>query len=172
MIQETDKQLEQAAIGLWTPKARVICFDCHGNTINRGFGNITVLNAAEMEEQNTPVPVKEGKRITTCEKCKRAIQLYKSIAVEHNVMLALREAGIDANMHQTGGMNSACGIDSHNGGYFLITYDWDGDGMFVVGEYDKEGERLESFFQSDKPDELVDHIISLGTIKLIEKGGS
>jgi hypothetical protein len=172
MKQETIKQTEQAAIGIWTPNARVICFDCHGNTFNRGLGNITILDAAEMEEQNTAVPLKEGKRITACDKCKRAIQLSNSTAAEHNIMLSLREAGIDSKMHQTGGMNSACGINTE-GGYFLVTYNWDGDGMFAVGEYDEEGECLDNpdYFLTDAHDELVAHIISIGKIKRIAQEG-
>ncbi|MGU3473106.1 hypothetical protein ACLBWT_18410 [Paenibacillus sp. D51F] len=164
---------ELAAMGLWTPRAEVLCFDCHGNTFYRGFGESLVLDEAEMAEKNTPVPVKEWNRITSCNKCSRLIQLDDSIAAEHNLVVVLREAGMDAEMHQTGGMNSACGINLINGGYHLVTYNWDGDGCYVVAEFDSEDTWINdpNYFVTDSYDEMVAYIKSLVKVKRIEKEG-
>jgi hypothetical protein len=103
----------------------------------------------------------------------RSIQLNDNTAAEHNVMLSLREAGIDAQMHQTGGMNSACGVKTTSDGYFLVTYNWDGDGFYVVGEYDIEGAWIDNpqYFVTLSQDELVNHVVSLGNIIQIAQEG-
>lgn len=118
-----------AAMGIWMPHARVICFDCHGNTFPLGINGTRVLTEAEMALENKPTPVRPNYAVTACETCGKGIQVFKSVANEHNIVLSLRAAGISAQMVQTGGMNSACGVHTASGGYYFVTFDFDSDGI-------------------------------------------
>jgi hypothetical protein len=150
-----------AVRGIWTPSANVLCFGCHGNTFNRGMGNKLVVDDTEMQKYNTAGSLEKGYGITKCDRCGCDVQLDDSVASEHNIMFRLREAGLAAEMYQTGSMSSACGISTESGGYYLITFNWDGDGHFVVGEYDAEGCFVDNpnYFVTQSMDDLVEHVV-------------
>jgi hypothetical protein len=138
----------------------VLCYECHGfkfpKTISdgdRGFKTIEIeLSEFEQKRCTTPLPIEEGKRITFCDKCGQDIQVYDTVAVEHNLVKKLRDFGIDAFMEQTGGMNSACCVYKKYMGplekdtyppYFMATFNWDGDDVWYIGSYDELGDWVE-----------------------------
>ena len=129
--------------GVWTPWAQVLCYDCHGNE--------NLPNPKTDEEWariTTPQPLAEGNAVTFCDDCHVDIQVYDSVAYEHELVYALRERGFNAVMAQTGGMMSACSIEPSEalrgaGGpddisEILVTYDFDGDGLYWMGVYDND----------------------------------
>lgn len=161
--------MEKAKKGLWTPNANVVCYDCHGNTFRQFHGEIKVLSSEVMSQYRQQLEVEEGNLITICDSCKEPIQVYDSVAGEHNLTLMLQAVGINASMWQTGGMNSACGIQKANGkeeDYYLITYNSDGDNMFWLGSF-TDGEYVEEFHTLDI-DMMVKHIQGLKDVSLIK----
>ncbi|MBR5259365.1 MAG: hypothetical protein IKV48_02675, partial [Eggerthellaceae bacterium] len=131
---------ENVKRGVWTPWAQVLCYDCHGNE--------NLPNPKTDEEwarMTAPRPVADGNAITSCDNCGAHVQMDESVAYEHELVLALRERGFDAEMRQTGGMVSACGIEPSEmlkgaGGpddisEILVTYD---EGSYWMGVYDND----------------------------------
>ena len=126
--------------GVWTPWAQVICYDCHGNE------NLPEPKTEEEWARMTaPQPLIDGNAVTFCDDCHTDIQVYDSVAYEHNLVAALRERGFDAVMEQTGGMMSGCSItpseelraggDPDGIGEILITYEED---SYWMGVYDND----------------------------------
>jgi len=129
--------------GVWTPWAQVLCYECHGNE------NLPDPKTdAEWARMIEPVQLMEDKAVTFCDGCHTDIQVYDSVAYEHNLVKALKDRGFDAVMAQTGGMMSACSITpsedlQKNGGpdgigEILITYNDSGDNLYWMGVYDND----------------------------------
>lgn len=154
--------------GIWTPTARVICFECHGPVFPRKTYRV---GADEWLAVTTPKRLEEDNDITKCDTCECDIQLEEGIAQEHNLVLKLREVGIDAHMEQTGGMCSAACIEKKDGGYYYVTAGVDSDYQFVMGEYDNEGEWMEDSANERQFEELENmfiYIKSLDNVKELE----
>lgn len=136
-----------ARIGVWTPAAAVWCVECHGpNFPGKQFDT----SSKEWEETiNDVYTLNVGQAITTCRKCGNVIIIRDSVAEENNLVLRLQKLGIDAEMTQTGGMNSACEVNRMDGGFYWITYNFDGDGYWWVASYDREGELEENDYSSN-----------------------
>lgn len=152
--------------GIWTPNAKIVCVACHGRRVNRGFGNIHMIPESDLYPQD----LEEGNGITNCDKCGEPVQIEDGMALEHKLAAKLRFHGISAEMWQTGGMNSACGIDKDSEDqYALVTYNWDGDNMFYLGNYNSEGEWVEADDYSTKHfDEMVEFILKMKGLKRIK----
>ena len=129
--------------GVWTPWAQVLCYDCHGNE--------NLPNPKTEEEwahMVAPQPLADGNAVTFCDGCHTDVQVYDSVAYEHNLVAALRDCGFDAAMEQTGGMMSGCSItpseelQGEKGpddiGEILITYNDSGDNLYWMGVYDND----------------------------------
>lgn len=152
--------MQKAKLGIWTPWAQVICYECHGFTFPKtisdgehGFKTVErTISEFEQKRNTTLLPLEENQAITFCDKCGQAIRTYDSVANEHNLVKALRDLGIDAYMEQTGGMNSACSVYKNFIGpfekdsyppFFMATFNIDGDNKWYIGSYDELGEWLE-----------------------------
>lgn len=165
----------KAKSGIWTPWARVVCYECHGPTFkNRDYDPETgswhdrTLTEEQWEQVRTELEVDEGKRITSCDKCGQKIQVDDSIAAEHNMASRLKEAGIDASMAQTGGMCSACEINvADDDGWYYATYNFDGDEKWWICQYDKEGalRNYDDNFTSISDDEAFNYITGRDDVK-------
>jgi hypothetical protein len=166
----------KAKNGLWTPWAMVICYKCHGPE----FGGITLrtLSESQMELEDQVIAIKERNKVTFCDKCGCDIQVDSSVAEEHNFVRALRAAGLDADMEQTGGMNSACVLYKNHMGplnenefdpIYYVTYDWDGCGQYAISGSDEEQQWVEGEdFQTDTFDEMVEYIKTLTNVRKLE----
>lgn len=134
--------------GVWTPWAQVLCYDCHGNE--------NLPNPKTDEEwarMVAPQPLADGNAVTFCDGCGADVQVYDSVAYEHNLVAALRDRGFDAVMAQTGGMMSGCSItpseelrkngDPEGIGEILITYNDSGDDQYWMGVYDNDASSAE-----------------------------
>ena len=135
---------DKVRMGVWTPWAQCLCFDCHTNE---------KLPRPKTEEEwrriTQPQDLKHINAVTFCDSCGINIQLNKSVAYEHNLVAALQERGVDAVIAQTGGMHSAASIATSDQVYgqggpdkacdVYVTYDFDGDGKYWLGVYDDEG---------------------------------
>lgn len=169
--------------GIWTPWALVVCYECHGPKFPRtratanGLENYDhELLASEWIEATTPKEIMEDYDVTFCDQCGQAIQTYRSVANEHNMVKKLREAGKHAEMWQTGGMCSGVGIirkfdrlldEGEESPHYLATYDFDGDGLWLFGKYDENGEWIED--SEDAPviktfDEAFKYIMSFDDV--------
>lgn len=165
---------EEVKPGIWTPKAKVICYECHGPTFkNRDFDPETrtfsdkTLSQEEWEKVISETEVKEGYIVTLCDDCGEEIQVDESVAAEHNLVLRLKEAGIDAAMAQTGGMNSACEINTSDKGWYLATYNFNGDDQWWICRYDKDGEHVDVHddFNTPSNDEAFNYITKQDDVK-------
>lgn len=147
--------------GVWTPTAAVLCLACHGPQFReKVFGDL------EWQAMTSPLPIERNNRITYCDHCGDPIQIQASICGEHNLMRDLRKEGIDANMWQTGGMNSAVGITKSQYKledvideiipHYLITYDSDGDNRYVLID-----ETHQTTFSTESATHMFLHILSL-----------
>jgi hypothetical protein len=167
VLQMTNEK--QGLKGIWTPWALVLCYKCHGNTFDRGFGDVKVIDAETMEKYEALVSPKEHEALTPCDKCGRHIVLPDSIAVEHNMALELKLAGIDAHLEQTGGMCDALCVQAVDGGYYYMTYNFDGDNGYYLSKFDNESEWLEDFAtQTETYEEMLETIKALSDLKPLE----
>jgi hypothetical protein len=181
-------QMSKAKMGIWTPWALVLCYECHGPKFPRHRVNDDgeferyehTLSEFEWKRNTTPLAIEEGKAITYCDKCGQAIQTYDSVAEEHNLVKALRDFGVDASMDQTGGMNSACTIRKDfqgplqvYGDYpkYMVVYNIDGDNVFYFEEYDEDDEWIEASSKSfEELDDVVKHVLELEDVAKITEG--
>ena len=65
------------------------------------------------------------------------------MAYENSLAETLKEAGLNAYMAQTGGMNSAVEMLTKNNGFIWITYNTCGEDEWLLGLYDEEGDYLD-----------------------------
>jgi hypothetical protein len=149
-VEETLHEISRKARpGIWTPWAEVLCVICHGTKFPSGELSVDKLN-----EMMTPTYIEKDCGMTSCGKCGVAIQLDDQIAEEHNIVIRLKELGFDANMEQTGGMNSAASVYLDNGKtydpegdlqnpWIYITWNMDGCGEYVASMFDEQGEWVE-----------------------------
>lgn len=172
--------------GIWTPWAMILCYGCHGfdfpriEKVDDGSYKQVTHTISEFEQKRVmkDLPLEDGQAITKCDKCGCEVRLARSIAVEHNLALRLREFGVDSYMAQTGGMNSACSVarkwpepvsDEVADPEYLIMYDLDGDGKFSISRFDPDTVYDESFdVMVDTFDEALKVILELDDIKYIE----
>lgn len=150
----------EAKIGVWTPWAVILCCECHGPEFPKQTFDV---ESEEWQRFITPQELKEGNGLTHCDRCKEEIQLDEDIAKEHEVMFALLDKGIIAEMEQTGGMNHALTIPAESGTYYL-TYNFDGDGLWWCSELDEEYAPLGEAFWIEE-EELLDSIEELEGIQ-------
>jgi hypothetical protein len=117
--------------GIWTPAAQVLCLTCHGPQL--GFGRDKPTNGYESRETAVERAV-----YFRCDQCGRSTHVDWE-SVDYLAMLRdqLRDAGLVAEMEQTGGMCPALACGSYR-----IYYDEDHDGVFCMSEIDSEGEHL------------------------------
>ena len=150
---------KEYALGIWTPSARVLCYDCCG------YQSAMRTSEEEFNNRKGMYPLKEENEVTFCDSCGKEIQLFDEVALEHNLVKNLKEKGIDASMYQSGGMCSTCWIELKDGGhilakgsknegfykgYFCERYDNEGDYM---------GEEYSFFCETEK--EMINYIDSL-----------
>jgi hypothetical protein len=63
-------------------------------------------------------------------------------------------------------MNSACEISTKDEGWYLATYNWDGDKNWIVCRYDKEGEPINlDGFIGTTDDEVFNYITHQNDVK-------
>lgn len=156
--------MTEAKEGVWTPHGIVTCVICHGPE----FPHKTFeVDSEEWEYFKHPSELREGKAVTLCHYCKDEIQVYETVAREHNMVLRLQQAGVDATMAQTGGMNSAGEIPATYDSYYLFTWDFVGNDKWWLVLYDSEGEDLgEKYWLSTELDDILfEHIITLKDVK-------
>lgn len=158
----------KAAHGIWTPYAKILCYECHGDTFPHCKYNPEtdkfedkVLDSEKFIKMSTPEAIEEGKAVTTCNNCNKPVQIYESVAFENNLVNILKEEGINAYMSQTGGMNSAAEILTKDDGFIWITYDVCGDNEWLVGIYDEEGDFSGEQYMTHDLDELLEYIRTL-----------
>lgn len=139
--------------GDWTPSGKVICINCESEALE---------------------PLEEGNRVTVCDRCGKQIQLNDQVAGEHELALELRGLGVDASMWQLGGMCSAVGINRIGGqeeDYYLITYNMDGDGLYLLGYY-ANGDYIEdNSYSTEDKQEMIRYVLSMTNFKRITEGG-
>ena len=161
----------KAKLGIFTPYAKVICFKCHGSE----FPNKELSNEA-MEDMDNPVALKKGNHFTRCDSCGSFVQLNKSVAQEHNIALELTELGYESELHQTGGMNSACSIsinipqitEDEEQPYYYMTYNFEGDDAYVIYGYNADGSTIEdSGYQCESYEKMLKHILNISNLKKI-----
>lgn len=87
--------------GVWTPWAAVLCCDCHDKAPQADFRMGTVERLPEA-----------GEALTFCDDCESECIVSAPVARLHNLIPALRDAGLDADMEQTGGMCWALAVES------------------------------------------------------------
>ena len=128
---------QQFTRGIWTPWAEVLCLDCHGTKVADKPMKPQVVD--ELKEIRTGKPG-DDHGLTHCDRCGKLIAVREEVANEHNLVMCLRENGINAKMVQTGGMCSGCEISLKDNGYLLATNgDVKGDD-FLLARYTKDGE--------------------------------
>lgn len=147
------KHNKKTPLGIWTPKAEVLCFKCHGKKI----GKVT-LSDEEFKKQLEPIDLQEGKDITSCCRCGEEIQIYKPIAVENELVLTLRGYSVDANLAQTGGMNSSVEIKMPHNRIMSITFDEECNNEWFISFYDEEYELEDENFTTENYKELLEYI--------------
>ena len=104
--------------GLWTPFAQILCWPCHGYDV-RQCGQTKVYSPDLPQLQ--PREIGDYEAVAVCDKCGTKIWLDEDVAREQEAVLALRKAGYEASMQQTGGMCSAAGVLFKDGRYVFIT---------------------------------------------------
>lgn len=160
--------------GIWTPNAKVLCYECHGkrfphskyNSETGKFEDV-VLNEEEFKDMDTGKFVIAGYAVTKCNQCQKDIQLQEEVAYENSLAETLKEAGLNAYMAQTGGMNSAVEILTKNNGFMWITYNTCGEDEWLLDLYDEEGDYLDESYMTHDLEELLDYIFKLREDNLI-----
>ena len=161
----------KAKLGIFTPYAKVTCFKCHGSEFQ-----YKILTNEEMGEMDNPIALKSGNLFTRCDSCSTVIQLNESVAAEHNIALELNELGYESELHQTGGMNSACSIYINNPGiledeeqpYYYMTYNFEGDDGYVIYGYNADGSTIEdSGYNCHTYEDMLKYILNIPNLKKI-----
>lgn len=150
---------KEYALGIWTPSARVLCYDCCG------YQSSMRTSEEEFNSRKGMYPLKEENEVTFCDSCGKEIQLFDEVALEHNLVKNLKEKGIDASMYQSGGMCSACWIDLKDGGHILAKGS-ENEGFYkgyFCERYDNEGDYMgeEYSFFCETEKEMINYIDSL-----------
>ena len=166
------KEEVKVPFGIWTPDAKVLCYECHGNifsnvkysTKTNKFEDV-VINDEEFKKANTPESLKNVYSITKCNICNKDIQVYDEVANENNLCYELKNHNIKAYMAQTGGMKSALEIPLANEGFIWVTYDTNGDNDWLLCFYNKDGEYLDKCFSTLDKNELLDYILKMNNLK-------
>lgn len=150
----------KAKRGVWMPTAAVLCLECHGPNFPRYSHDPF---SEEWEELIRPTEIEEGKAVTFCDRCREDIQVYESVAFEHNMVGLLQRNGVKAEMEQTGGMNSAGSVFCTDNNFYLFTFNMDGDNEWGITKLTEDyelidGDYLGETFSSE--DDLFEFIIS------------
>lgn len=156
--------------GIWTPWAEVVCRPCHGPTFYQ-----RTIDTAEHERLCLPLAeTPQGDGVTTCDRCQKRVAVSEKVAMEHEVMLALRRELGDrvrsVGMSQTGGMCSAVSIVLHNGREVLVT-EAEGEGeSYLAGYYDPEvdGDEGLSLTEDGEPGTDWSNLSREGVVKAIK----
>ena len=150
-------------LGIWTPSARVYCYDCCGYQ-----SNMRTSKEEFNSRKNNMYTVDEEKEVTFCDNCRKEILVYEEVALEHNLVNKLRLKGIDACMYQSGGMCSACWIDLKDNGHILAKGSKN-EGFYkgyFCERYDNEGDYMgeEYSFYCDTEKYMINYINSLENV--------
>lgn len=150
--------------GVFMPTARILCLECHGPNFPRKQFD---PSSEEWERQITPQPMEEHHEMTFCDQCGEDIQMEESIAREHNLVKALKDRGYAAYMEQTGGMNDAGSVETTDGGYYMFTYNFNGDDGWWLIRYDEDGDPVDSVDQYSTYSDvaILEHILRQKDIK-------
>lgn len=152
----------KAKLGVWTPWAIILCLECHGPKFHdKEFDSESEVWETLLEPQE----LKNKAGITACDKCGDAIQLDYDIAAENNFKIVLKGKGIPAAMEQTGGMNHALTIPCIDGGWYYVTFNFDGDYLWVIRRQDEDGEAVGEPYRTKEIDEMEEHIYQLEDIE-------
>lgn len=129
----------KACVGTWTPDAHVFCISCHTDMF-------TKIKPDVIDLLLIPQPLSKYNAATYCDKCGVTVQIEHSLAKEHNLVQMLKRNNINASMWQTGSMKHAIKIplvgstpeqeENETAPYYHITYDFDGDGLFIASDQD------------------------------------
>jgi hypothetical protein len=157
--------MSEAKEGVWTPYGIVTCVICHGPEFPHKTFDV---DSEEWERFKHPCELRKGKAVTLCHYCKTEIQVYETVAYENNLSIRFQAEGIDSNMAQTGGMNSACQVYTTDGGCYLITWDMDGDDKWWAIRYDHDENTVETYgFETRFTDDMFEYIVEAEAIKRI-----
>jgi hypothetical protein len=123
---------ETALPGMWTPWAKISCYECHGNKIREHE-----IPAADYAELLQPRSSEKWEEKTCCDSCGRHVWVDNKIAAEHNLVAKLRSEGIEAEMQRIGGMCSAasCRIP---GGYYMLFAEDEAPREFMISPVTEE----------------------------------
>lgn len=123
------KKPELAFPGVWSPSARVTCYDCHGPTFNRGFGDVRLIEGGAWVELTSKQPIREDEALTRCDNCNALIFARDDVAYANNVLRFFcgdddtihgasdphhLNSDIGGGLQQTGGMCSAVYLRSRS----------------------------------------------------------
>ena len=158
--------------GIWTPDAKILCYECHGNVFSKTIYNKEankpedyVLDKEEFAKANEAVELNEWNTVTKCNKCNKDIQLRKEIAFENNLSYELKNHNIESYMSQTGGMKSALKIPLKDEKFALVMYNTDGENDWYIGFYNEDGDFDNKSFCTLDKDEILDYILKIDNLK-------
>ena len=158
--------------GIWTPDAKILCYECHGNVFPKTKYNEEanesedfVLDEKEFAKANEAVELIEWNAVTKCDKCNKDIQLRKEISFENNLSYELKNHNIESYMSQTGGMNSALKIPLKDEKFALVMYNTDGENDWYIGFYNEDGDFDNKSFCTLDKQELLDYILEIDNLK-------
>ena len=129
--------------GIWTPWATVVCFDCHGDRFDRGFGEVHKVPAPTFSECCALQPRQGDEGPTKCDTCGRPIWVRDDVAA----LSEMRHAINLGEMEQTGGMCSGLSITLEDRYVFVSCM----DGDWCIGCYPNR----ESLWEADYDDMAI-----------------
>lgn len=148
----------EAKLGVWTPWALILCVECHGPQFR---DNEFDTESDVWEELLQPQELKGKNGLTKCDKCGTSIQLDYDIAMEHELGFALKVMDVPATMEQTGGMNHALVIPCVDGGWYNITYNFEGDHLWWCSRQDEDASQVGEPFRTEKAEEMMEYVYQL-----------
>jgi hypothetical protein len=158
-------------LGIWTPWALVLCYDCHGPT----FGSRTISAEEMKKESEARVESPEGIPPCKCSECGRLVVVEGRSDVQ--LLGALRDrlnvhSGANAKLEQTGGMCAAMSLNL-GAGSILVTdneeYEEDAEPSFYICFYrsDRWGEDVAVYTTEARLSEAAEVILDIQAKKSI-----
>jgi hypothetical protein len=136
----TECQRRQVCLpdGIWTPWSQVLCYPCHGRTINNKF-----INDDDWIKLTTPYHYKGDVRVGKCMKCGIKIWIDPDVGMLQDVceFINKHRADLKATLNQMGGMTAAIIVKylpttSDTDPYIMITIN--DDERYSIGGYVNE----------------------------------
>ena len=166
------KEEVKVPFGIWTPDAKVLCYECHGNVFSKTKYNEKtnkfedeILNDEEFAKANEAVELNERNAVTKCHKCNKDVQVLEETAYENNLYYELKNHNIKSYMSQTGGMNSALEIPLKDDKFALVTYNDNGEDDWYIGFYKEDGDFDDKSFCTLDKQELLDYILEIDNLE-------